>query len=1010
MFEKVGDNMDHIDRLDLIKILEVAGEGILIADDLKSVTFVNHKACEILERDKKEIIGEPIDQVFKIINRINHKPVFLPLTKFTKEHQSIGLQKNTLLKLEEDSYKYISASISASYDEASTITGYAIIFRDIDRIFKAEEKLLKFSSLVEQSNNSMIITDINWAIEYCNPYFLNKYFEKEDILTGKNALDLLISRRESDFEEMVNFYIDYRSKWNTEIMLKNSAGEIFWESLQMQAVRDEQGNTTNYVIMLSDITTKKETEKHLEYEKAKLEAIFENTTVGLAIVDDKFKIIKLNQEIVKIFDLPLKELINKNFVPFFLCTYNMDSDNPVCLNCEDCLIERTLRRVLEKKMIVRGMELIYKSPNKMRNENRCLRLNASPAIVDNNLHIIIALQDITDYKKMSKDLVESERNLRLLTDSMLDTIIQIDVNNQITYVSPSVKLLTGYDIDEVLHQDFRQFVYDEDLQSETAENGINLDFVNRAKIEFRLKTKDGKLKWLQTVGNVINFNDQIAYVFVLRDSTEQVKYREELKTSKLLADEANRAKSMFLANMSHEIRTPMNGIIGMTELTLMSTLDKQQRSNLEMVKESAISLLKIINGVLDFSKIEAGKLVVEERIFNLKKFVQQLVQPLKIQAIEKNLEFILEISYDIPEYVIGDEHKLGQILNNLIYNAIKFTESGFVKLKVFYVEKSEQLIEVSFEIIDSGIGISKENQGKIFESFNQADSSATRKYGGTGLGLTISKSMADLMKGKLSVASKINEGSVFRLVLPYMLTEEVVKDSQKKELVVPAVNKKLKILVGEDDRINQIVIEKLLNLQGHRVEMAEDGVECVKKYESNTYDLVIMDIQMPNMNGIDATKKIRELQSLQKKSIPIIALTAYALKEDRQKMIQEGFDDYLAKPIDIKLFYEIIMKHGKLDVESETSAHDILDRIKSTEDSSAEIELIQLKKMLNEVIYSINKGELIDAETQLASLKKTVSHNKVLKRLMLKMELALRREEIEAFEKYYLKLLEEMEG
>ncbi|GAU77214.1 PAS domain S-box protein [Fusibacter sp. 3D3] len=1002
--------MDHIDRLDLIKILEVAGEGILIANEMQTVTFVNHKACDILEREKKALIGEPIDQVFEIVNRLTHERIFLPLEALKKDQQAIGLPKDTLLKLEEDSHKYISASISASYDEKNTITGYVIIFRDMDRVFRAEEKLLKFSSLVEQSNNSMIITDVSWAIEYCNPYFLNKYFEKEDVLTGKNALDLLISRRESDFEEMVNFYIDYRSKWNTEIMLKNSSGESYWESLQMQAVRDDRGNTTNYVIMLSDITTKKETEKHLEYEKAKLEAIFENTTVGLAIVDDQFRITKLNQEIVKIFDLTLKDLINKNFIQLFLCTYHTDVDNPVCLNCEDCLIERTLKRVLEKKMIVRGMEIMYKNPDENKNDNRCLRLNASPAIVDNNLHIIIALQDITDYKKMSRDLVESERNLRLLTDSMLDTIIQIDIRNLITYVSPSVKLLTGYEIDEVLNQDFRKFVYVEDLESDTIENGVNLEFINRDKIEFRIRTKEGNLKWLQTVGNVINFNDQIAYVFVLRDSTEQVKYREELKTSKLLADEANKAKSMFLANMSHEIRTPMNGIIGMTELTLMSTLDKQQRANLEMVKESAISLLKIINSVLDFSKIEAGKMIVEERIFNLKRFVQQHVQPLKIQAIEKNIEFILEISYDIPDYVIGDEHKLGQILNNLIYNAIKFTENGFVKLKVSHVEKSEQLIEARFEVIDSGIGISKANQEKIFESFNQADSSATRKYGGTGLGLTISKSMAKLMKGNLSVVSEVNQGSAFKLVLPFMLTEEVVKDPQKKELVIPVVNKKLKILVAEDDKINQIVVEKLLNLQGHRVDIAEDGIECIKRYDADAYDLVIMDIQMPNMNGIDATKKIREMQALENRVIPIIALTAYALKDDRQKMINEGFDDYLAKPIDVKLFFEMIMKHGKLDLESETSARDILNRIKSSENDNVAIELIELKKMLNEVIYSINKGELIEAETQLASLKKTVSHNKVLKRLMLKMELALRREEIEVFENYYLKLLEEMEG
>ena len=223
--------MDHIDRLNLIKIIEVAGEGILIANELKNVTFVNHKACELLEKNKKLIIGSHIDQVFEIVNQLNLQPILLPMTELMANTQSINLPKDTLLKIGEGNYKYISASISASHDENKGITGYVIIFRDMDRMVRAEQKLLKFSSLVEQSNTSMISTDISWTIEYCNPYFMNKYFEKDDSLIGRNALDLLISRRESDFEEMVNFYIDYRSKWNTEIMMKSTKGEVYWESL-----------------------------------------------------------------------------------------------------------------------------------------------------------------------------------------------------------------------------------------------------------------------------------------------------------------------------------------------------------------------------------------------------------------------------------------------------------------------------------------------------------------------------------------------------------------------------------------------------------------------------------------------------------------------------------------------------------------------------------------------------------------------------------------------------------
>jgi PAS domain S-box-containing protein len=640
-------------------------------------------------------------------------------------------------------------------------------------------------------------------------------------------------------------------------------------------------------------------EKKVVDSELKIKNFLEALPVGVYIVDEYGKPDYSNKKAIEILGQGISPELEKMDVNEIYVAYKAGTDTQYPI--EEIPVLRALRG--EKNIEIDDIEIAKGS------ERLPLRVNASP-IIDSSGKIkyaIAILEDITENRKnqlalktKTAQLVEAQR-VGNIGSWEWDFINNKMVRSDEMYRIYGVGTEAAGDIiySQLVHPDDRAYV-DKVVEKSISDH---LPF----NIYFRIIRPDGEERVLNSKGKIdINEKGQaFRLVGTTQDVTDAKKAEQELMKAKQIAEQSLVLKETFLANMSHEIRTPMNAIIGFTDILIKRNLQPQEKEYVQIIKNSGENLLRIINDILDISKIEADMIVFEEHPLSIKEIFKSLQIMMLQKATEKSLSLEYKADANVPDVLLGDPTRVTQILINLTGNSIKFTKSGKVEISAKVIKDENEKSIVQFIVSDTGIGIPEDKLNSIFERFKQAEDHTTRNYGGTGLGLSIAKQLVELQGGQMSITSKVDHGTQVTFTLPLKKTKDLytVKPVEEERKFDPEELKKLKILLAEDNPINVKLVLSLFEDYQIQADVAENGKEAVELVKNNYYDLVLMDMEMPEMNGYEATTEIREVL---KNKLPIIAMTAHAMAGEREKCFKLGMHDYISKPINANLLFEKI--------------------------------------------------------------------------------------------------------
>ncbi|OOG72833.1 PAS domain S-box protein [Algoriphagus sp. A40] len=789
-------------------------------------------------------------------------------------------------------------SIQAIHAEGKEKIGYSVILRGLEEKYKSEQIAKRAQLIVENSPAVLfrVDPDNRYRIQYISEnisrfgydaaYLIKNQISFLDLLHPEDSAKIFAkSKAGKTLEGVPAFSGEYR--------IKTASGEFVWVEDRTRDVTTESGKIILHEGLFQDISDRKNLELIQQQRDNQYRVLAANIPgTNIFLVDSERTYILAEGTNFEKWGLKREDFEGKKLQDLQLTPYGE--------------INAILDRVYNNMEIVET-EFFFKD----RHYHRTIR-----PIVENGQvkYALSIVRDIQEEYQAKLDLQQSEEKYRRLVEESTEIIFSLTETFLLHYVSPNVKQFLGYDSEEVTGRSIFDFLHPDDLGVFQEMLGDTKDFLATNQfLEFRLRHKYGDYRVFNSNGKLIVDKSGIHryYTGVARDISKLKETQRELLLAKEKAEQASQIKSQFLSVMSHEIRTPMNAVIGLSHFLMEENPRPDQLENLKTLQFSAENLMALINDILDYNKIDSGKVDLEQAPFDLRNIIHRIVHSHSFQATEKGLKVTCVMDEAIPEILIGDSLRIGQIVNNLVSNAIKFTEKGFVRISISREFTQGKWTDIRFLFEDSGIGIAENKRKSIFEAFTQASSSTSRKYGGTGLGLAIVKRLVELFGGEIEVRPRNEGGSVFEFTIPFEFVETGKFEKEKERVFSQHRSlENASILVAEDNTVNQILIRKFLTKwNAGNLVIASDGQEALDRFNVGQFDLILLDLQMPGLDGFSVAKSIRKHSDFTKRNVPILALTAASINEVKEEMKLSGMNDIIPKPFTPEILFEKILKY-----------------------------------------------------------------------------------------------------
>jgi PAS domain S-box-containing protein len=877
-------------------VVDNVADGLITIDQHGTIESINPAAAAMFGYASHEIIGENLDLLVPAHLKRTHAEAMARYVR-TGESTIVGAAGIEVSGLRKDGREFpIQISVREMLVEGKRL--FVGIVRDISERKHAEQEMRQAEErfrLVSQATND-VVWDLDFSTRqtWWNDALCGQFgYAPEQVSTGPEWWRERVHPEDrAALLNNIDIEIDNGCQsWAADYRFAKADGSYMHIHDRAYIIRDSAGKPVRAVGAMMDVTERKLAENRLRRSETRFSSVFNLSPVAITITrvsDGQF--LDVNDALLQMLGYQRAELIgNTSLAIDFWFTPEERL----------AMVER-----IKRDGSIRDFPIVARTKCA---ELLDLLISVNLVELHGDSYLFCFLTNVTERKRAEEALRESEAKFRSIVETTKDWIWSIDPQARVLYANPAIENILGYRPDELLGTNVLNFMHaDEQLGIANTLSMLVAEKKGWTNLLIRWRHKDGSDRYTQSsaVPTLSERGELLGYRGSDHDITLLKRYEQELEEAKHKAETANQAKSEFLANMSHEIRTPMNGVIGLTNLMLNTALSAQQREYLGLMKSSADSLLRLLNDILDFSKMEARALELDVIEFDVREAVGNTLKAFSASASEKSLELALHIAAEVPVVLLGDPGRLAQIIVNLTGNALKFTSEGAVVLRISSEAQDDTSTLLRVSVSDSGIGMSAEQQTKIFAAFAQADSSTTRQYGGTGLGLTIVAQLVALMDGTLRVESELGSGTTFhlavRLGLPRQQPVTAIRQQAPPTRSKPA--RRLNILVAEDHPINQILVATLLTEWGHSCSIAKNGIEVLRMLArqppEQPFDLILMDGQMPEMDGYQATAEIRRRERASGEHIHIIAVTAHAMKDDREACLAAGMDDYVSKPID----------------------------------------------------------------------------------------------------------------